>query len=133
MGLLLDTNIVSTHLKRPALTFSKFTQHGGQLYTSQIVVAELYVWCCQSSDPLRRRLTVDDLLTKVRPVAFDSECAWRFAELRTALKEHDAVDLMIAATALVHNHVLVSHDEHFNGIRARFPDLRVVDWLEGVK
>ncbi len=54
MGLLLDTNILSTHLKRPDLTFSKFTQHGGRLCTSQIVVAKLYAWCFTFGDPHER-------------------------------------------------------------------------------
>ena len=82
MGLLLDTNIISTHLKRPDMTFSKFVQHDGQLCTSQIVVAELYVWCWLSPNSIQRRQKVDAILTQAQPIAFDGECAWRFGELR---------------------------------------------------
>jgi predicted nucleic acid-binding protein len=132
VGFLLDTNIISTHLKRTGLTFSKFTQHAGQLYTSQIVVGELYVWCWASSDPHRRRSAADALLAQIPPLPFDSECAWKFGELRSALRAHDIADLMIAATALVHQHIVVSHDRHFQAIQAVAGDLEVVDWLDGV-
>lgn len=132
MGLLLDTNIISTHLKRPELTFSKFNQHSGQLYTAQIVVAELYVWCARSQDPQARRLRVDDLVEQVRPITFDSHCAWKFAEIRVLFGAHDLADLMIAATALAYDHIVVSHDQHFGRIASHIGNLRVVDWLDGI-
>jgi predicted nucleic acid-binding protein len=131
MGLLLDTNILSTHLKRPDLTFSKFTQHGGQLCTSQIVVAELYAWCFTFGDPHERRATVDRLLADVPPLAFDDECSWTFGELRARLGSAFAVlDLMIAATAIVREAIAVSHDADFKLMQAHVAELQVVDWLE---
>ena len=132
MGLLLDTNIISTHLKRPGSTFSKFNQYSGQLYTAQIVVAELYVWCAQAANSHGRRMRVDDLLKQVKPIAFDNDCAWKYAEIRVRCGAHDLADLMIAATALVHNHVVVSHDRHFNDIASKVADLQVVDWLDAM-
>lgn len=134
MALLLDTNILSTHLKQRALTFSRMIQHAGQLCTSQIVVAELYAWCCATDDEmnrLRRRQSVDYLLRDVPPLPFDDECSWKFGELRNMFGTHEAesLDLMIAATALVLDFTVVSHDDDFLKMRVKVPELNVVDWL----
>lgn len=43
MSFLLDTNICSAHMSRPAGLMHRFQQHGGQLYVPTIVFAELYV------------------------------------------------------------------------------------------
>ena len=39
---LLDTNILSAHLRRPSGLQHRFVQHAGRLYTSTIALAELY-------------------------------------------------------------------------------------------
>ena len=44
MSFLLDTNIVSYHLKRPRGLMHRFVQHSGHLYVSSVALAELYVW-----------------------------------------------------------------------------------------
>jgi tRNA(fMet)-specific endonuclease VapC len=38
-------------------------------------------------------------------------------------------DLMIAATALVHRLVLVTHDKDFLSLASALPELRLDDWL----
>jgi len=44
MSFLLDTNILSAHLRRPAELAHRFFQYSGRLYTSSVCLAELYVW-----------------------------------------------------------------------------------------
>jgi predicted nucleic acid-binding protein len=41
---LLDTNIVSAHLRRPAGLQHRFVQHGGRLALPTIALAELCAW-----------------------------------------------------------------------------------------
>jgi tRNA(fMet)-specific endonuclease VapC len=41
MSFLLDTNILSAQLRRPAGLAHRFFQHSGRLYTSSVVLAEL--------------------------------------------------------------------------------------------
>jgi tRNA(fMet)-specific endonuclease VapC len=59
-------------------------------------------------------------------IAFDEPCADQFEKLRTAKIRIGTMDLKIAATALVHNAVLLSANlRDFQ----RVPGLRVEDWL----
>jgi predicted nucleic acid-binding protein len=109
-------------------------QYGGQLCTSQIVVAELYAWCCSTDDEIHRRHKRDSvvrLLKDVPPLPFDNECSWKFGELRNVFGAHEAesFDLMIAATALVRDLTVVSHDDDFLKMTIKVPELNVVDWL----
>ena len=43
MSFLLDTNILSAHLRRPSGLAHRFIQYSGGLYTSSIALAELFV------------------------------------------------------------------------------------------
>ncbi len=133
MAFVLDTNIVSSHMKRPGKTFTKFNQFRGRLFTAPVVVAEFYVWCFNSPDPLKRRVAVDDLLSEFEVLPFDNACAWQFAELRHQLASDNVADLMIAATALNNGMVLVTDDADFRKISAMAPRLRLVNWLRGSK
>jgi hypothetical protein len=51
VSFLLDTNIMSEHLRRPAGLIHRFVQHSGRLYTSSISLAELYGWANSRKDP----------------------------------------------------------------------------------
>ncbi len=51
MSFLLDTNILSAHLRRPSGLAHRFIQHSGRLYTSSVALAELFVWAYKKSDP----------------------------------------------------------------------------------
>lgn len=132
MSFLLDTNILSAHLKRPSGLAHRFVQHTGRLYASSLSLAELYVWAFSRSmgDPLW--LAIDDLLsTEVEVVEFDGACAHGYGRLRVDLKRRgvgiDNMDLLIAATAVARDATLVTHNTaHFAGI----PGLRLEDWLE---
>ena len=73
---------------------------------------------------------ISDLLLDVQVVDFDSTCAEMFGKVRGSLLRNgisvSSIDLMIAATALVNNLTLVTHNiADFRHV----PDLRLVDWL----
>ncbi len=51
MSFLLDTNILSAHLRRPSGLAHRFFQHSGRLSTASVVLGELFVWAYNRSDP----------------------------------------------------------------------------------
>ena len=132
MSFLLDTNIVSAHLKRPRGLIQRFIQHSGLLYISTVSLAELYVWVNQASDTETRVRAVDRMLQhEVRALPFDETCAQRFGRSRFTLRRVgvtvNAVDLLIASGALAYDMTLVTNNtKHFESI----PGLRLEDWLQ---
>jgi tRNA(fMet)-specific endonuclease VapC len=66
MSFLLDTNICSYHLKRPAGLMHRFIQHSGRLHIPTIVLGELYTWANHREDPSRLTPRIEnDLLADV--------------------------------------------------------------------
>lgn len=131
MSFLLDTNICSAHIKRPAGLFHRFIQHSGRLYVPTIVVGELYAWAYRRGNTDRLvRIIEGDLLASLHLLVFDDECGRMFGRTRAALLNIgvnvERVDVMIAATAIVHDLTLVTHNTNDF---AQIPGLRVVDWL----
>lgn len=131
MSFLLDTNILSAHLRRPAAVAHRFIQYSGRLYTSSLCLGELYVWVFGRNDPQPLRQAIDQLLYyEVSVIDFDQDCAVRFGDVRADMLSRglDAgqTDLMIGSTALPYDLTLVTHNTaDFQNI----PGLRTVDWL----
>jgi tRNA(fMet)-specific endonuclease VapC len=132
MSFLLDTNICSAHLKRPAGLMHRFIQHSGQLHIPTIVLGELYAWAHHRKDPSRVISKIEnDLLTDVAVLDFDSHCAKKFGEVRVQLLQQgisvSRVDLLIGSVALVHNLTMVTHN---TDDLQNIPGLRLEDWLQ---
>ena len=131
MSFLLDTDICSALVKRPAGLFHRLIQYSGRLYISSVGLGELYTWAYLREDLLdRRRKLIQDLLVGVQVLPYDERCAERFGSIRGPLIRagHNigGPDLMIACVALVHDLVLVTHNtSDFQNI----PGLRLEDWL----
>lgn len=131
MSFLLDTDTCSAHLKRPAGLTHRFIQHGGRLFTSTVVVGELYVWAYQRVNPAPLIQQIEnDLLHDVQVLDFDSDCAKEFGRIRGNLLQQgiavSRMDLMIASVAQVHNLIVVTH----NTIDyQKIPGLQLEDWL----
>jgi len=131
MSCLLDTNIVSAHLRRPRGLAHRFTQYSGRLYVSSVALAELYVWAHGKADPTSRLAAIEVMLRdEVSRLDFDEDCARKFGEVRAAMLRRGLnvgpVDLLIASVALVYDLTLVTNNTaDFQNI----PGLRLVDWL----
>ena len=131
MSYLLDTNICSWYLKGHGRVQGRFMQYAGRQSLSVVTVAELRVWQLRSHVGAAKSQLMSDMYNDVTVLDVTPEVALKFAELRSALldvgRPVPLFDLLIAATALVHDLVLVTHNvRDFAGI----PDLTVIDWLE---
>lgn len=131
MSYLLDTNICSYHLRRPSGLVHRLTQHLGRLFIPSIVLGELYVWVYRRDDPASGVAVLDRFVRhEVQVLPFEDRCAETFGRVRSRLlrtgRVVNRVDLMIAATALVHDLTLVTNNTaDFRAV----PDLRLDDWL----
>jgi len=127
---LLDTDICSAHMRRPAGLAHRFFQYAGGLAISSVSLAELYAGAYKRPQPARLLGLIGDLLRDVAVLDFDSACAEQFGKVRGALLQQGiqvaTADLMIASAALLHNLTLVTHNTaDFQTI----PGLRLDDWL----
>ena len=131
MSFLLDTNILSAHLRRPAGLAHRFFQHSGRLYTSSVALAELYVWAHNRPDPTKvLKANGEMLFEEVSLLDYDRDCADEFGRVRIQLRrtgvEVPSVDLMIASVALVYDLSMATHN---NQDFEKIPGLRLEDWL----
>lgn len=130
MTFLLDTNICSAHMRRPAKLAHRFVQYLGRLAIPTIVLGELYAGAYRHSNSHRLLSLIEQLQREVAVIDFDAPCALMFGRLRGESLQTgrltSTVDLMIASAALVHDLTLVTHNvRDFENVL----DLRVVDWL----
>lgn len=132
MSFLLDTDVCSMHLKRPAGLMHRFVQHAGHLHIPTIVLAELYTWAFQRQNPVPLVQSIEnDLLPDLILLDFDSSCAKEFGRVRGVLLQQgiavSRVDMLIAAVALAHNLTLVTHN---TSDYRHIPGLRLDDWIK---
>ena len=131
MSFLLDTNILSAHLRRPSGLAHRFFPYSGRLSTTSVVLGELFVWACNRPDPTKVLNAIDELLLQeVSVLDFDRDCANEFGRVRIQLRRSGvkvpSVDLMIGSVALIDDLTLVTHNTaDFRNI----PGLRLDDWL----
>ncbi len=96
-----------------------------------IVEAELRTGALKSDHPRKNTLLVDQFLSPIQRIPFDSESAIAYAKIRAKLEKAGSKigpnDLAIAAIAVAHNAVLVT-----NNTREflRVPGLDVESWAE---
>jgi len=130
LSFLLDTDICSAYLKGNHSIWQRFLQYSGRLHVSVITVGELYTWGRRASAPPKRIQALSDLFEAVTVHDVTVDIGRKFGELRAARLDagqgtHD-MDLLIAATAVVQDLRLVTHNvKDFTGI----PGLKVDDWL----
>jgi len=130
MSFLLDTNVCSAHMRRPAGLAHRFMQHAGRLAIPTVVLAELYAGAYRHPNPTRLLGLIGDLLREVQVLDFDVAGAEQFGKLRGALLQQGIAvstpDLMIASVALVHDRTLVTNNTRDFQV---IPALRLEDWL----
>jgi len=130
MSFLLDTDTCSAYLKNNRTVQNRFLQYGGRLHVSVITVGELFsgVLSVRASSRLLPGLLA--MLKDMSILDANYDVAYTFGVIRAPLIDRGVsapgMDLMIAATALVHNLTLVTHNtQDF----AHVPGLSLVDWL----
>lgn len=127
---LLDTNIVIFLFRQKFQIQKKMAFAGLQnCFISEITLAELKIGAESSADPAKNH-TLINLLTETVAVLPISKVLDVFASEKVRLNKagtpmHDHFDVLIAATALVYNLVLVTNNtKHF----VVYEGLEVEDW-----
>src|SRR5438477_115060 len=114
MSFLLDTDICSAHLKQRGGLTHRFIQHMGHLHVPTVVVGELYSWVLRSRAAPRRLHDLVDLLNDLVVLDLTETIAKRFGEIRAEQLDQGRsppeIDLFIAATALLHDLTVVTHN-----------------------
>jgi tRNA(fMet)-specific endonuclease VapC len=100
-----------------------------EIAISTIVLFELQVGIAKSNSPAKRIQQVQQLLSQVNLVMFDSDAALAAATIRADLEQQGTpigpMDVLIAGTAVALQATLVTHNvKEF----ARVPNLALVDW-----
>ncbi len=127
---LIDTDVCSAHLRNVGRVSSKFVQHSGLLHISALTLGELLSWTLRSNSPSKYHQGLLELLSDMTVLDVNQAAAWKFGHVRAGLLDRGrpiaSVDLMIAATALVHGLTVVTHNtRHFSMV----PGVTVEDWM----
>ena len=128
---LLDTNACIRHLngRAPNLSTRLESFDLKQLAVCSIVKGELFFGSLRSQNPTKSRQIQEDFLKDLVSLPFDDAVAEHYAQIRADLANSGTPigpnDLIIAATALAHNLVLVTHN---TAEFSRVKSLRFEDW-----
>ncbi len=128
---LLDTNVCINHMRgKDAVLLQRFGQHQlADIALCAIVVAELRYGAELSTDPPKEHGKVDTFVSQFVSLPFDDAAARLFGEIRHALasagKQIGPYDTMIAAIALTHDLILVTHNTNEF---SRIAGLKLEDW-----
>ena len=117
---MLDTNTVSYHLRsRDTALQSRLVECGvSGVCISVITEAELRFGLLQNLSVTKLRELVDEFLSRVDSVAWNSDAAHAYAELRTHSKTRGLtlsnMDMLIAAHSIATSSTLVTNDGAFS-------------------
>ncbi len=131
MKYLLDTNLCIEIIRHPqsplALRFEGVADE--EIVISTIVAGELLAGPLRLKRPLSDVEAVRAFLNGVNALSFDMNCARVFAQLSATLIDAGTpvggLDLAIAATAIHHKLILITHNA---GEFSRVPGLQFEDW-----
>jgi tRNA(fMet)-specific endonuclease VapC len=126
-----DTNICINFLrgKYDAVAHIMTNTDPALIKIPAIVQAELLLGAMKSTDPTGTRKKVELFLLPFEIKPFDSSCAQSYAQIRATLEGAGQIigpnDLLIAATALANNGILVTNNyKEFK----RVADLQIENW-----
>ena len=134
MGLMLDTNVfIYSERSGKSIDFAKWEKYG-DVYISSITVSELLVgvhYANSDAKKTRRSAFVESVLAKMPILSFNTKEARVHAGLFATLAKKGqmigAHDLIIAATAIVHNCALLTENiKEFE----RVPGLETISFIE---
>lgn len=116
MKYLLDTNTIVRHLngRAPNVRTKIRAIQLADLAVSAVVVAGLRYGAAKSVNPVRAITVQDQFLNLIGFVPFDRQAAEAYGAIRATLERQGtpigANDLLIGATALAHQLILVTHN-----------------------
>ena len=132
MKYLLDTNICIYFLKGKYALKDKFDEIGfDNLYISEITVAELKYGAEKSNYPDKNRKVIQKLSSQFKQIPIFNSLDI-FAKEKARLKKEgrpiDDFDLLIGATAIANDMILVTNNEkHFD----RLMKIKIDNWTKG--
>jgi len=131
VSFLVDADVVSAHLRGRGKVTSRLLQHTGRLAMPTVTLAELKTWLYRNNTPQRYRDGLTVLAAEFNLLPVDESVADRFGEVGARLLDGGrsvaTPDLLIAATALIHDLTLVTGNvRHFSAIDGP----RIENWLE---
>lgn len=85
MKFLLDTDVCSAHMRRPASLAHRFIQFAGQMAVPTVVLAELYAGAYKHPQATRLLRLMVDLVDELLLLDFDAACAEQFGKTRGGL------------------------------------------------
>jgi tRNA(fMet)-specific endonuclease VapC len=126
----LDTSTVVAYLRGDGRVAKKLHSVLPDVRISTVVLAELLFGARVSARPDENLRRIMSFAQVSPPIAFDEACAAAYANIKAHLrrigKPTGEADALIAATALMHDATLVTHNKgHYENV----PDLRLDDWL----
>lgn len=131
MKYLLDTNTCIRHLNQRSLPIIQrlSTISPVDIAVCAIVKAELFYGSAKSQSPQQSLAKQHTFLNRFVSLPFDDNAAATYGEIRAALEKLGRpigpLDTMIAAIAVTHNLILVTHNTaEFN----RITNLKIEDW-----
>lgn len=120
---LLDTSIIIDYLRGRDQVVKGIDDLNGELTSSVLCLAELYEGVYRAKDKKAVKEAVSDFFSSLSSVfTLDESIAIKFGELRAMLKDQGNIiadiDIFIAATCIVNNLTLVTHNvRDFSRIR----------------
>ncbi|MCD4686471.1 MAG: type II toxin-antitoxin system VapC family toxin [Anaerolineae bacterium] len=131
MKYLLDTNACIRFIngRAPKLRERFLAENDRDMAVSTVTKAEMFYGAAKSQTPTISRAKQDRFLRRFVSLPFDDAAADCYGHIRAALERRgtpiSAYDMMIAAIALVHSLILVTHNvREFSRIEV----LRLEDW-----
>jgi len=128
---LLDTNVCIELLRgrNPIIATKLATLNPQTVTICSVVKAELFFGANRSTNPKNALTTVKAFIENFHSFPFDDQAAEIYGELRAFLTKTGNIigpnDLQIAAIALAHKLIVVTHNtKEF----ARVPNLNIEDW-----
>lgn len=112
MKYLVDTDIVISYLKGIKEAVTTLQKHEGELAVSVITLGELLDGIYGQPKENERLIWLENFLTGVNMLDVDQEVMEQFAKIRSNLRKRglliDNFDILIAATALAENLILIT-------------------------
>ena len=126
---LLDTNICAGILRGKREIINGYLRNAGNVAMPSMVLGELYYGVVKSRDHEKNRRILSELCSVIPTIQTTDQIMKKYGELRANLETKgtrvEDADLIIAATAIVHNATLVTGNiRHF----ARFNELSIENW-----